>query len=125
MDASSISLAGRTALVSGGGAGIGRGNALGLAAFGARVAVLELDVERAPATADAIAAAGGEALALPGDARLAEHWEDAVTRTVARFGTIDVLVNNAGGVFAVPFLESRPKGWDALVRANLTSVFHG
>jgi len=87
--------------------------------------VLELDAERATATADAITSAGGAALALPGDARVAEHWEHAVARTVERFGGIDVLVNNAGGVFAVPFLESRAKGWDALVRANLTSVFHG
>jgi len=125
IDAGRASLGGRTALVTGGGAGIGRGIALGLAGFGARVAILELDAERATAAADAVVAAGGEALALPGDARVAEHWEHALARTVERFGGVDILVNNAGGVFAQPFLESRQKGWDALVRANLTSVFHG
>jgi len=125
IDPSRASLSGRTALVTGGGAGIGRGIALGLAGFGARVAILELDAERATATADAIVAAGGDALAVPGDARVAEHWEQATARAVERFGGVDVLVNNAGGVFAQPFLESRQKGWDALLRANLTSVFHG
>lgn len=125
MEASSISLAGRTAIVSGGGAGIGRGIALGLAAFGARVTILELDAARATSTADAVVAAGGDALAFPGDARVAEHWDAAVAQTLERFGSLDVCVNNAGGVFAAPFLDTKPKGWDALVRANLTSVFLG
>jgi 3-oxoacyl-[acyl-carrier protein] reductase len=115
----------RTAIVTGGGAGIGKGIALAFATFGARVAILDLKPETADATAAAIAAAGGQALALPCDVREGAQVEAAVARTVERFGGVDVLVNNAGGTFAAPFLETTEKGWDALLRANLRSVFHG
>jgi 3-oxoacyl-[acyl-carrier protein] reductase len=117
-------LAGRTAIVTGAGAGIGKGIALAMARFGARVAILELDPDSGARTADAIRLAGGEALAVPTDVRDAERVERAVTATVERFGGVDVLVNNAGGTFAAPFLESKEKGWDALHRANLKSVLH-
>jgi len=69
MDAQQASLGGRTAVVTGAGAGIGKGIALGLAAFGARVAVLELDAATARSTAAEIERAGGQALALPADVR--------------------------------------------------------
>ena len=125
MDPEKASLTGRTAVVTGAGAGIGKGIALGLAAFGARVAVLELDAATAHATAAEIEGAGGQALALPADVRDGEAVERAVAATVERFGGIDVLVNNVGGTFRAAFLETREKGWDALVRANLKTVLHG
>ena len=125
MDAQQASLGGRTAVVTGAGAGIGKGIALGLAAFGARVAVLELDAATARSTAAEIERAGGQALALPADVRDGEAVERAVAATVERFGGIDVLVNNVGGTFRAAFLETSEKGWDALVRANLKTVLHG
>ncbi len=125
MDPEKASLTGRTAVVTGAGAGIGKGIALGLAAFGARVAVLELDAATAHATAAEIEGAGGQALALPADVRDGEAIERAVAATVERFGGIDVLVNNVGGTFRAAFLETGEKGWDALVRANLKTVLHG
>src|SRR5206468_682491 len=125
MDPEKASLTGRTAVVTGAGAGIGKGIALGLAAFGARVAVLELDAATAYATAAEIEGAGGQALALPADVRDGEAVERAVAATVERFGGIDVLVNNVGGTFRAAFLETGEKGWDALVRANLKTVLHG
>jgi NAD(P)-dependent dehydrogenase (short-subunit alcohol dehydrogenase family) len=124
MDPSCASLAGRTALVTGAGAGIGKGIALALARFGARVAVLELHAETARRTADAISAAGGAALALPADARDPGAVTAALDAAAARFGVVDVLINNAGGTFAAPFLDSAAKGWHALWRANLESVLH-
>ena len=124
MKPESASLAGRVALVTGAGAGIGKGVALALAAFGARVAVLELDPRTAEHTAVEIAANAGEALALPADARDPAAVSNALEATSARFGPVDVLVNNAGGTFAAPFLDSREKGWDALWRANAKSVMH-
>jgi 3-oxoacyl-[acyl-carrier protein] reductase len=124
MKPESASLAGRVALVTGAGAGIGKGVALALAAFGARVAVLELDPRTAEHTAAEIAANAGEALALPADARDPAAVSNALEATSARFGPVDVLVNNAGGTFAAPFLDSREKGWDALWRANAKSVMH-
>jgi len=124
MDPSSVSLAGRTALVTGAGAGIGRGIAGTLARFGARVGVLELHPDTAQRTVDEIVRAGGEAVALPADARDPEAVAGALDLAAARFGPVDILVNNAGGTFAASFLDSAPKGWHALWRANLESVLH-
>src|SRR5262245_19021907 len=124
MDPSSASLAGRTALVTGAGAGIGRAIARVMAAFGARVAVLDRDADSARRTAADITGAGGEALAVHADAREPEAVDAALDATAGQLGLVDVLVNNAGGVFAAPFLEAAPKGWHALWRANLESVLH-
>jgi NAD(P)-dependent dehydrogenase (short-subunit alcohol dehydrogenase family) len=118
-------LTGRTAIVTGAGAGIGKGIALGFAAFGARVAVLELQEGSCRATVADIERAGGAALALPTDVRDGEAVARAVARTVEHFGGVDVLVNNVGGTFRAPFVEVAEKGWDALLRTNLKSVFHG
>lgn len=121
---SRISLEGKVAAVTGAGAGIGRGIAEALAAFGANVALLERDPERARTAAAAIESAGGRALALPVDVREPEPLEEALAATCSRLGGIDVLVNNAGGVFAAPFLETTPKGWSVLWRANFEHVLH-
>ncbi len=112
-----VSLDGVVAVVTGGGAGIGRGIAAGLAAFGARVAIWERDAGRCEA-----AAAEVDALACVTDVCDAEQVDAALTRTTGALGTPTVLVNNAGGVFAAPLLEADPKGWDVLIRSNLTSV---
>jgi NAD(P)-dependent dehydrogenase (short-subunit alcohol dehydrogenase family) len=125
MDTQKAFLTGRSAIVTGGGAGIGRGIALGFAAFGARVALLERDADAAGRVAGEIEAAGGTALPLATDVRDGNAVERAVATTVERFGGIDVLVNNVGGTFRAPFLETRERGWDALVRTNLTTVLHG
>ena len=111
------SLAGRVAAVTGGGAGLGRGIAAGLAAFGAQVAVWERDPETA---ASAAAAVGG--LAVVTDVRETDQVDRAVAATLHRFGRIDVLVNNAGGVFVSSLLDLSERGVDALYRANLRHV---
>jgi NAD(P)-dependent dehydrogenase (short-subunit alcohol dehydrogenase family) len=125
MDVRQPLLAGRAAVVTGAGAGIGKGIALGFAAFGARVALLERNPETADATAAEIAAAGGEALPLSTDVRDGDAVERALAAVVERFGGVDVLVNNVGGTFHAAFTETTEKGWDALIRTNLKSVFHG
>ena len=117
LDVDSVRLDGRVAVVTGGGAGIGQGIARGLAAFGARVAIWERDA----ATAAAVAAEVG-GLGLTTDVRVGEEVDEALARTTDELGPVSVLVNNAGGVFAAPFLESSEKGWDALHRANLVQV---
>jgi 3-oxoacyl-[acyl-carrier protein] reductase len=117
LDTGAVRLDGMVAVVTGGGSGIGRGIAAGFRAFGAEVAIWERDPAASAAAAEEV---GG--LSVPTDVREAEQVDAAVTATVARFGTIDVLVNNAGGVFPKPFLETSEGGFDALYRANLKHV---
>jgi NAD(P)-dependent dehydrogenase (short-subunit alcohol dehydrogenase family) len=117
-------LTGRTAIVTGAGAGIGKGVAIVLARFGARVVVAELVPDTGERTADEIRRAGGDALAIPTDVREPEQVARAVAAAIERYGSVDVLVNNAGGTFTASFLDSAEKGWDALHRANLKSVLH-
>jgi len=124
MDPAAASLAGRRAVITGAGAGIGRGIALGFGAFGARVGVVDIDAESSRRTAEAIESAGGAALALAADVRDGAAVEQAIGATVERFGGIDILVNNVGGTFQAAFLDIAEKGWHAIVRQNLTSVLH-
>jgi NAD(P)-dependent dehydrogenase (short-subunit alcohol dehydrogenase family) len=90
-------LEGKVALITGAGGGIGRAAALLFAAEGARVAVAEIVEEAGAATARAIEQAGGEALFVATDVSRSDSVEAAVKATVARFGGLSVLYNNAGG----------------------------
>lgn len=116
--------AGRTALVTGGGAGIGGATARVLAREGARVFVVEIDAARAREVVGAIEAAGGEARAHAGDVRDAAVVRAACAEALAfGGGVVDVLVNNAGdyrpaGLFA----ETREDDWRALYAINLEHV---
>jgi NAD(P)-dependent dehydrogenase (short-subunit alcohol dehydrogenase family) len=117
MDPTSVLLNGKVAVVTGGGAGIGRGIARGLAAFGASVAVWERDPDTAASAGHEVAGLG-----LTVDVRDSDQVDAALDRTVEELGPVDILVNNAGGVFRSDFLETSAKGWDALYRANLGST---
>jgi len=101
-------LTGRIAVVTGAGQGIGRGIALVFAREGARVCVAELKAHRSERTAEEIQAAGGEAIALTVDVGRRADIERMVADTVARFGALDVLVNNAHGFGARAALEAIP-----------------
>jgi NAD(P)-dependent dehydrogenase (short-subunit alcohol dehydrogenase family) len=105
------------AVVTGGGAGIGRGIAEGFHAFGAQVAIWERHPDTAAASAAAV-----DGLAVTADVRDDQAVEDALAATLERFGRVDILVNNAGGTFNSPFLETSSNGFDTLYRSNLRHV---
>lgn len=118
IDPSNILLGGRVAVVTGGGSGIGRGIAAGLAAFGASVAIWEQNAETCAAAAAEIGALG-----IVADVRDTGAVEAALAQTVAELGTVSILINNAGGVFWSSILETSENGWDALYRSNLRHVY--
>jgi len=113
----------QVAVVTGGGSGIGRCTAHELAALGSRVALVGRKSEKLEQARKEIAEAGGEAKCFPCDIREEDTVKTTVSAILADFGRIDALVNNAGGQFAAPLESISAKGWDAVVRTNLTGGF--
>ncbi len=120
-----MSMDGRVAVVTGGGQGVGRAIALGLADAGARVVIGEINEETGPRTAAEIEGLGGEALWLLTDVRKHEDIIALVAAAQEHFGRIDSMFNNAGGNFQLPAIDMSPNGFDAIVRMNLRSMFLG
>jgi citronellol/citronellal dehydrogenase len=112
--------AGKVALVTGGGTGIGRATALELARTGAKVVVCGRRPERLQ---DVQAQLGHDCLAVPADVREPEEVAGLVDRALERFGRIDILVNNAGGQFLAPAEEISLKGWRAVHRLAVDAVW--
>jgi len=115
--------AGQAVIVTGGGSGLGRCTAHELASLDARIALIGRKIEKLDRVRLEIAKAGGEARCYPCDIREEEIVKRVVGSVLADFGRIDALVNNAGGQFAAPLESISAKGWDAVVRTNLTGGF--
>ncbi len=116
-------LAGRTAVVTGGGSGVGRGISLGLAAEGMKVAVLDLDGAAAERVAEEIAASGAESLGISVDVTSPEQLAAAAKEVGARFGNVNLLCANAGVILPLgPLSEKSDSDWEYVFSVNLHGV---
>ncbi|MBN2489289.1 MAG: SDR family oxidoreductase [Planctomycetes bacterium] len=119
-----MNLAGASAIVTGGGWNIGRAVAIALARAGARVTLAARDRARLEETRQLIAGAGGEALVVPTDVTDAAACDRLVAAALERFGTVDALVNLAGGFGAgAPLDRVEPAAWIDVVSRNLIGTF--
>jgi citronellol/citronellal dehydrogenase len=114
---------GQVAIVTGGGSGIGRCIAHELASLGAAVALVGRKPEKIEAVAAEIAEDGGRASAHACDIREEEKAAATVAAILRAHGRVDGLVNNAGGQFSAPLARITQKGWETVVRTNLTGGF--
>ena len=113
----------KVAVVTGASRGIGRAIALKLAASGARVVLSARSQSALDDLAAAIAAAGGEALAVPTDIARTEDVENLFETALARFGQVDILVNNAGITRVTLLVRMKDADWDAVLETNLKGPF--
>ena len=117
-------LEGKVALVTGGAQGIGRAVALLFAREGARVAISDINLEKARETCREIEAISQEALAIGGNVANSEEAEAMVQQTVEKFGRLDILVNNAGITRDQILLRMKEDDWDRVLSVNLKGTFH-
>ena len=117
-------LAGRTALITGGGTGLGLEIATTYARLGAAVMLVGRNEERVQAAADTLNREGGKAAAAKCDVRNYDEVKAAVDATVQRFGALDILVNNAAGNFVCPSAELSPNGFRTVIDIDLNGTFY-
>lgn len=118
-------LAGKTAIITGAGAGIGKATALCFAAEGATVAVSSLRAGDCDAVVAEITAAGGSAIALPCDVKEPQQIAAMINQAHDAWGKIDVLMNNAGGANPAPWLDQDDDEFRHLMQLNMESVHYG
>lgn len=116
-------LQGKVALITGGTSGIGSATAIRFAQEGARVAITGRDARRGGEVIDTIVAAGGQAIFIRSDVRLAEACRRAVEQTLERFGQIDILFNNAGVFHPRTVPDCSEEEWDETIDSSLKGAF--
>jgi 2-hydroxycyclohexanecarboxyl-CoA dehydrogenase len=117
-------LTGKTAIVTGGARGIGKGISMALAKQGANVAIADLLLDAAQETADEIRKTGTKALAVKTDIADLTSVKSMVEKVKSEFGQIDILVNNAGWDRMKPFMKTAPDFWDKVININFKGVLN-
>ena len=117
-----IDLSGKVAIVTGGGRGIGRAVALGLAKAGANVCVTARSVDELEETARMVRETGRKALTVAGDATHSAVAAEVVDRTIAHLGGLHILVNNAGMELPKPLIETTADEYDRVMNTNVKSM---
>ncbi len=118
-----FNLEGKTAIVTGGGRGLGHQMSIALAEMGANIVACSRRVENCEALVQEIQEMGGQALALKCDITKPEDVQAVVDATLERFGAIDILVNNSGASWGAPALEMPLEAWHKVLEVNVTGTF--
>ena len=113
----------KVVLITGGGTGIGRGIALGMASYGAHLVLASRNVDNLRAVATEVEAQGVRALPVRTDIRQPDQVDALTQMVLETFGRIDVLVNNAAGSFLVAARKLTLKGWNAVIDTTLNGTF--
>lgn len=116
-------LAGRVAVITGGGSGIGFGIAKAFAAAGARLVLASRNEEKLQNAVKEIESLGGEAVAVQADVRSYEDVEKVVQKALDAYGALDVMIANAAGNFVAPAAEMSPNAWKTVIDIDLNGTF--
>jgi 3(or 17)beta-hydroxysteroid dehydrogenase len=116
---------GKVAIITGGGGGLGKAQALLLAKEGAKVVVTDLDEAQGTGVAEEIKENGGEAIFIQHDVSSEIHWKRVMDETLEKFGKLDILVNNAGVIIFKNIHDTSLDEWRWLMSINLDGVFLG
>ncbi|MCM3005345.1 SDR family oxidoreductase [Priestia koreensis] len=116
-------LKGKTAVVTGGGRGIGAQMAQALAEAGANVVVCSRNIEACQQVAEELGKMGVETMAIRCDVSNPDEVNEAVAEIVAKFGTIDILVNNSGATWGAPVADMPLQAWEKVMSVNVTGTF--
>lgn len=117
-------LSGKTAIITGGGRGIGRALAFQFVRLGASVALLGRNEERLEATAEALRRIGGDIFTRTGSIREPDEVQAFVAAAAERFSGLDILINNAGGQYPQAAMDFSVKGWKSVVETNLNGTWY-
>ncbi|HEY50544.1 MAG TPA: glucose 1-dehydrogenase [Dehalococcoidia bacterium] len=118
-----MKLAGKKAIVTGGGTGIGKAIVMEFASAGADIAICSRNAQNIEKVRDEVIALGRNALAVPMDVRVKEQVDNMVGKVIAEFGRIDILVNNAGINRPTPVLDLTEDTWNLIFDTNLKGLF--
>lgn len=118
-----MKLLNKLAIVTGSGRGIGKAIALILAKEGCNVVITARTEKEIEQTKKEVIEIGRKAITVKCDVRLKNDIENLIKKTIAEFGKVDILINNAGVAFSKPLIETTEKEWDATIDTNLKGIF--